>query len=335
VAFQVSSRFIPDWPSAEDGIVRLVPPQREATFGRSPCEGVWSAFTKNHFAALQADGDWYGSAGWGGDLRYFNEMAEIGIPAAYCREGARAAALSGDGCLDFSKGELLKLLSGGLILDIAALGRLHQLGLGEHTGFVVRGAKEKDTIEQFTHDPINGRFAGWHRDCRPSFYPESAARIEPMFPQARPLSEIADFTPKSFGPTSGVFENRLGGRVAVFGYYPWRSLESLAKTSQLKAVCRWLSRDTLPVYVSSYVKMAVWCRRDHDRRPAFLLLNASADPLSNISLHVRDAGRLEVADATGHTEPLQKTGSDGPYGVFRVPAMEPWAPALVSVPKGS
>ena len=74
-----------------------------------------------------------------------------------------------------------------------------------------------------------------------------------------------------------------------------RSLESLAKTSQLKAVARWLSRDTLPAYVSSYVKAAVWCRRDQHRRPAFLLLNASADPLAEIALCVRDADRLEAS----------------------------------------
>ena len=90
------------------------------------------------------------------------------------------------------------------------------------------------------------RFAGWHRDCRPSFNPEPAAwLIEPTSPQARPLSEIVDFTPKSFGPTSGVFENRLGGRVAVFGYYPWRFLQSLAKTSQLKA-----ERDTCKLFAN-------------------------------------------------------------------------------------
>ena len=74
-----------------------------AAFDRSPCEGVWSAFTRDHFAILQADGDWFASPSWGGDLRYFNEMAEIGIPAAYGREGARVAALSSEGCLDFSR----------------------------------------------------------------------------------------------------------------------------------------------------------------------------------------------------------------------------------------
>lgn len=36
-----------------------------ATFGRSPCDGAWSAFTREHFAALQADGDWFAAPTWG------------------------------------------------------------------------------------------------------------------------------------------------------------------------------------------------------------------------------------------------------------------------------
>ena len=301
-----------------------------ATFGRSPCEGVWTAFTRDHFAALQPDGDWFTSPCWGGDMHYCNETAEIGIPLAYSREGARVAALSGDGCLDFSKEDLLTLLAGGLILDVPALARLHELGLGEHAGFAVRGRKEKDTIERFTSDPINARFAGWHRDCRPSFYPEAAWLIEPISPHARPLSEIIDFTPKSFGPASGVFQNRLGGRVAVFGYYPWRSLQSLAKTSQRKSVCRWLSRDKVPAYISSYTKAAIWCRRNRQGRPSILLLNASADALASVSLHCRDADRLDVTRIVGQTEELPKTGTDGPYSIFRIPGIGPWEPVLLT-----
>ena len=299
------------------------------TFGRSPCKGVWTAFTRDHFAALQADGDWFAASPWGGDLHYLNELAEIGLPCGYSRKGACVAALSGDGCLDFSREDLLKLLSGGLLLDVPALARFHELGLGEHTGFAVIGTKDKDTIEQFTCDRLNGRFAGWHRDCRPSFYPEPAWRIKPLAPHARALSEIVDFSPKSFGPASGVFENRLGGRVAVFGYYPWRSLEALAKTAQLKAVCRWLSRDTLPAYVNSYAKMALWCRRDSQGRPAFLLLNASADPLKSVSLYVRGVQRLEAVRLTGRAE-FQRTGTDGPYGEFVLNGVAPWEPVLLT-----
>jgi hypothetical protein len=304
-----------------------------AAFGRSPSEGIWTAFTRDHFATFQADGDWFAPPKVrGSDLQYINELAEIGLPLAYSRQGSRLAALSGDGCLDFTKAELLELLSRGLLLDGAALARLYELGLGEHAGFAVRGMKEKDTIERFTDDVLNGRFAGRCRDCRPSFYPEPAWLIEPRSPAARVLAEIIDFAPASFGPTSGVFENRLGGRVAVFGYYPWRSLQSPAKTSQLKAVCRWLSRDTLPACVTSYAKVAVWCRRDPRGRQAILLLNASLDPLPSVDLILQDAGPLELTRAGGQTEELRMTGMDGPYTRFATPNVGPWETVLLTGP---
>lgn len=301
-----------------------------ATFGRTACAGVWPAFTRDHFAALEADGDWFAANAWGGDLPGFNELAEIGIPAAYGREGARVAAFSGDGILDFSERELLELLAGGLILDVPALARLHDMGLGRHAGFAVRGRKDKDTIERFSGDSLNGRFAGWRRDCRPSFYPGPARLIEPLSPQARPLAEIVDFAGQTFGPCSGVFENDIGGRVAVFGYYPWRALQSLAKASQLKAVCRWLSRDTLPASIESYVKAALWCRQDVNGRPALLLLNASVDSLVDVCLHVRDADRLELTRFDGQVETLAQSGRSEPYAAFTVHRLGPWEPVLLT-----
>jgi hypothetical protein len=45
-----------------------------------------------------------------------------------------SAAVKG-GCLEFSTEELLTLLTGGLILDVPALARLHELGLGDHAGW--------------------------------------------------------------------------------------------------------------------------------------------------------------------------------------------------------
>lgn len=301
-----------------------------ATFGRTACTGVWPAFTRDHFAVLEADGDWFAAPAWGGDLRGFAELAEIGLPTAYGRKGARVAAFSGDGILDFSERELLELLAGGLILDVPALARLHELGLGRHAGFAVRGRKDKDTIERFSRDPLNGRFAGWHRDCRPSFYPGPARLIEPLSPQARPLAELVDFAGQTSGPCSGVFENDLGGRVAVFGYYPWRALQSLAKASQLKAVCRWLSRDTLPAFVDSYVKAALWCRQDANGRPAMLLLNASLDSLVDVCVHVLDADRLELTRFNGQVETRPPSGRSGPYAAFTIPGLGPWEPVLLT-----
>ena len=113
----------------------------------------------------------------------------------------------------------MKALSGGVMVDGPGLAELQELGLGEYAGFQVSGKRELDMFEAFTQDPINGRFAGWWRDCHPTFFPDPAYLVQPLA-GARVLAEIVDFEGVSSGPCAGVFENSLGGRVAVMGYYP-------------------------------------------------------------------------------------------------------------------
>jgi hypothetical protein len=302
------------------------------TFGRTPCTGLWTAFSVDHFAALNADGDWFASPSWGSSFDALNDVAEIGLPLAYAPEGARVAVLHGESCVQFPREELIRILSGGVLMDGAALALLNELGLAEYTGFAVAGVRDRDTLEQFTSDPINGRFGGWGRDCRPSFWPTPAYLLKPLTPQSRPLADLIDFTPTNHGPVAGAFENALGGRVAIQGYYPWTYLKSLAKTSQMKQLCRWLSKDTLPAYVSSYHKAAVWCRRDPKKRPAFLLLNAATDATQRLTLHVKgDVKALRLTRANMAVKTVARRRQEGPYAVFALPRLAPWEPVLLTV----
>ena len=311
---------------------RMFYEQAASVFGGSPCEGLWTAFTTDHFAALNADGDWATAATWGGHFGRYNELAEIGLPFAYSQEGASLSWLSAEACLESSKDQLLAALAGGVLLDGPGLARLNELGFTEHTGFAVRATKEVDTIERLTDDPINGEFVGWHRDCRPSFWPSTTFILEPQRAECRVLSEVIDFTPTSSGPCSGIFENALGGRVAVLGYYPTQSIQSLAKSSQLKSLCRWLSKDGLPAYVSSYHKVALWCRREENGRPALLLLNASLDAADDVELAVRSGGEPLLVDLPGgRGQAVGPVRQDGVYSFYEVGPLAPWKPALVRI----
>lgn len=301
------------------------------TFGRRPCEGVWQILTKDHFAAENVDGDWRHANSWGSSLHRVGEIAEIGIPMAYQREGAVVNIISGDQCLAFSRPELENFLSGAVLMDGQALVRLNELGLGELTGFSVREKLEKDTIEKFTNDPINEGFAGEERDCRPSFWQETAFLLKPAAAAGRILSDIVDFGPRSHGPTSGVFENKLGGRVAVLGYYPWRMIQTRAKVIQMRRLVRWLSRDKLPAYVDSWHKAVVWHRRDAQGRRALLVLNTSLDPTEGI--RVRVLGKQEspmMARAEARGSKVDITDFDGVYSTVVLPPLSPWEPVLVA-----
>jgi hypothetical protein len=291
-----------------------------AAVGRRPAEGVWPAFT--------ADKTW--AAGDADTLSCLTELAEIGLPPAYSRGNAKVHLLSGDAVHAFSRAELEALLSTAVLLDGPALQQLQALGLGDLVGFEIAGSRDRDTIERFTADPLNGSHADWWRDCRPSFGSTRAFILRATNPRSRSLAELIDFQEQSSGPVMGVSENRLGGRVAVLGYYPWTSLQNLSKSTQLKRVVRWLSQDTLPGYVASFHKLALWIRHTDDGRPTVVLVNISADAVENATLMLRtSAVGATLTDMRCREIPLPATERDGVYARFVLPRLAPWEAALV------
>ena len=290
--------------------------------GRSPCEGLWPASNALLWAAQISPGST-------DPLTCLTELAEIGLPPAYSRAGAKVHLLAGDAVLAFTREQLENLFSEAVIVDGAALRHLQDLGLAELTGFAVAETRERDTIERFTSDPINGSHAGWWRDSRPAFWGGKAFVLRPLSDKSRPLSELIDFGGKVSGPVSGIYENRIGGRVAVMGYSPWTWLQNLSKSTQVKSLCRWLSRDTLPAYVSSFHKIALWCRRDGAGQLVIPLINASLDAVSGVRLHVRDASSFQLVRLDGRAENVAPVGRDGDYTVLEMPPLAPWEIVLL------
>ena len=285
--------------------------------GRSSSEGLWPAMTPDIWAAGIGKGN-------ADPLPCLSELAEIGLPPAYSQAGAKVHLLSGDAVHSFKRSELEKIFAGAVLVDGPALRHLKELGLSELVGFEVAGTRDRDTIERFTDDPLNGVHVGWWRDCRPSFWRTDAFVLRPLNGQARPLAELIDFNRTVAGPVMGVFENRLGGRGAVAGYYPWTSLQNLSKSMQMKTLCRWLSRDRMPAYVSSFNKVALWCRHDADGQLIIPLSNASLDAVSGVRLHVLDNRQFRMMHIDGREENVNSSARDGVYTVLELPKLGPW-----------
>jgi hypothetical protein len=304
--------------------------QAAATFGRRKNLGFWTGFTRDQAAAINPRDDWFKSYLYNADFLKFNELTETGLPMTYSPEGAALTLLNGTSVLSLPREALMKALSAGVLMDGSALSELEAIGLGEYTGFKVLGTRELNTIEQFTHDTLNGRFGGYKRDCRPAFNPELTYLLEPL-PGARLLSEVFDFNKTNLGVSSGVFENSLGGRIAVMGYFPWNLIQSLPKSSQLKALFRWLSRDTFPAFINSYSSAALWLRPDTQGRLAMMLLNSSLDPSASMDLLALTGGiNLTVMHMDGSEQALSSAGKDGPYDHYSVPALKAWEMVLIT-----
>jgi len=127
------------------------------------------------------------------------------------------------------------------------------------------------------------------------------------------------------------FVNELGGRVVVMGYYPWSQMHHLAKSSQMKAVCAWLSRERLPVVLETFSRVHLWARQPAPGNLACVLLNASLDPARRPSLRLASNFRkVTWHGMDGRSRVLRPAAISG-TGACRVevPTLAPWSVSLV------
>ncbi|MBI5093514.1 MAG: hypothetical protein HZB26_13865 [Candidatus Hydrogenedentes bacterium] len=298
--------------------------------GRAPCVGIHAGWVKDSYAAQNPDGPWFGGPATPSQC---NEIWATGLPAAYSAAQACVTAWSGDQVLAFTKDEIGAALAHGVYLDGPALTRLNELGYGELTGFTISETRDVDCIEQLTDHPLNGAFAGRRRDGRQSFWKCPTHCFRHTADGAQTLARVIDYTSRETWPCClGVFENPRGGRVCVAGYYPWDQLQTQSKSSQMKAIMRWLSKDTLPAYVGSYHRVNLWVRRLNEQALAIAYLNSSLDPARDIEMLVHtESSAVLVTDMRGAETQVKSSGADGPYRRFVLPNVAPWEMALAVV----
>ena len=301
--------------------------------GRSRPIGVFTAWNKDQAAA----GDLVNNPNWGvAHVNLGSQVLEMGLPAAYHPSGAAVTLLFAQSVAAMAPDEIKRALAGAVYTDVETLNALNRMGYQELTGMSAEQPHPVDCIEEFTAHPLNGDFAKRQRDCRQSFYRVSGYVgyvLKPHDPKVETLSRLVDYGAKEVSPSSlAIFENKLGGRICVSGYYPWDHLHSLSKSAQMKAVMRWLSRDRLPAYVASYHKVNLWAREPQNGHAAFALLNASIDAASGLELAINTkADRVRVFDMQAKERMVRATRTDGPYRRFGLPTVEPWSMRLVVV----
>jgi hypothetical protein len=233
-------------------------------------------------------------------------LGEIGIPICYDFAGRTATALSRTAPLAFTREQLREIFSGGVLMDVEAWQTMERLGLAGWTGVRAVKGYDVDVHEELSNHPLNGRFAGWSRDCRQSFWKERAWALEPASEKTTALALLRDYGEKELGTGMTAFENELGGRVVVMGLHPWTQVHSLAKSSQMKAIVEWASNGRVPAMVESYSRISMWCRSTTSGKRAIVLLNTSLDPAEPVELRVKAPGKAYVLHSmSGPSSPIK------------------------------
>ncbi|MBX3257792.1 MAG: hypothetical protein KF862_26925 [Chitinophagaceae bacterium] len=298
-----------------------------AELGDKPLDGASVVWDRSSFITVRLQEDWPGSA----NPVIRPEQYDIGIPACYNYGNATITMLTGNNIYTLNDSAIRKLLSGAVYMDVPALEQLNKLGYGALTGFEVSDTSMRDRIEQFTHHSINMSFAGRKRDNRQSFYREAAYGLRPVQPGAETLAYLVDYSgKKQASATMGLFENTLGGRICVAGYYPWSYMGSQSKSAQIKNIFRWLGRDRLPGYIASFHKANCWIRNTGKGKVAMAVTNSSFDPALELTVMLRsDSDIALLYDMNGEAVKVKASGSDGVYRKFVVPKIAPWEMVLI------
>ena len=149
---------------------------------------------------------------------------------------------------------------------------------------------------------------------------------------AEPLTELFSITGERCGVGSCVYENHLGGRVAVCSYFPWRFTSTPGKADTFHELVNYLTKGQFPIMVSGgpHVMPILRTRNDGDGFTV-MLLNTSFD--STQPLKVRLNGRsqnLYVYDTYGTLLPIKPgtTYSDG-FTTISLPALSGWNALLL------
>ena len=280
------------------------------TFGRTPPVGVWPGWTRDLWAVAGDPGN------------YAKELWELGLPAAYAPENACVTLLSGSAVQAMPAGLIEKILSGGVYMDAAALNNLNEMGYGELTGFALKGYLDKDCIEVFD---------GVQRNCYQAFTKGDAAVIAPTNPKCEILSHMQDYSGNIQSACSwGTFENALGGRICVAGYYPWTYIQNRPKMRQIVRLFRWLSGNTLPSLPGSYCRLHNWSRRLENGGVAAALIDGSLDTLRDTEILLQTEAENCIAyDMNCKRMDCTFAGRRDGYNAFRIPVIQPWQMVLV------
>lgn len=308
----------------------------EKLSGSSPC-GIHANWDKYIAASVPSENFWEKEISFSEQVAesstsYNYELLSIGLPEAFNKQYAKVFTVNGENLSVMERNDIISLLSGGVYMDVSALEYLNANGFEEYTGFRVEKKFEVDAIEEYTDALINNGIFGGKRNGRQEFNPGDAYSLVSVSDDVQILSKLVDYHGNVIGECcTGLYENSLGGRICVSGYYPYNSLNNYFKSTQLKKIFRWLSRDGLPAYVESETKIRN-LSYEKEGRVLVSLFNYTNDSQKNVCICIKtDSDEAIVYYSNCVPQKICASAADGGYKKFVVDEIPPFEILLAEV----
>lgn len=240
-------------------------------------------------------------------------------------ENSVITVLSQDMVLCMDEDQLNEVFSKGVLLDGKAAELLVKRGYGDLIGCKRTTYMLTSVEERYLEHELNGSASGTIRYMYGAEYYSFTLKDG-----AQALGAAESVKGAQLGVSSYVYENELGGRVAVFGYMPWEYFDTWQRLEQTQNVCDWLAKDQLPVKVMNDDHIVSLIKQPDDRSEFMLMLiNAYLDDTAD-TLTVRILGEYEGSlayyneDGERTSIPAENiTVADG-YTTVQLPALTGW-----------
>lgn len=286
--------------------------------------GLWPAACSKMMPYKTVDGK-----GWfSGDEQYNfhkpNHLMTIGVPFSPSPDAACGVLLSGRAAEAFTVEELRQMLSEAVYMDNAALQVLWEKGLGELTGVKPVEPLSVSYCEKFTDHELNGAYKNDGRHLG-FMSKQEACTLVPVKDGVGVLSHLEHSGKENKKCCFTVYENELGGRIAVSSFEAWERLGTFPKRNQLLNVLDWITRGMLPIFIEETVKVAPFIRRSADGKKVLLVLfNTAFDKVENIKIRLSSGhDRVWLLSAEGKKE--LKSVRQGAETVLEVPVIGAWS----------
>ena len=207
-------------------------------------------------------------------------------------EKSPVTILAGDSVYSFPEEEIRKDLSGNLILDAAAAKGLIKRGFGEFIGAEISDMDTHFGAEYYTDETFCGAYTGLYQPLQ-DVPLEDVMKISAISPGAKAISWITDHNKKNVAPAMVLFENKLGGKIAVMTYrigpgtIDLPHLICYQKQAMLRNILNWMDPRALPFYVED--PSCFYVQYFDDGETVFAgFCNASYDVSNEATLYFED-----------------------------------------------
>jgi len=249
------------------------------------------------YADLSADGHAWRKA-----------LEPLGFPVTF--DISSVVALSGQVIRALSKDQIVSILSAGALIDLSALRCLEEMGHGDLLGVSIKREFHKCDEPIAAEEYHNSDFGGSEKTYLTLTLPDlggdaKMAELE-LSPHAQMVSRMVDPDTNILYPFLTLFENSLGGRVAVFPidieYCAGAAFLNPYRKAQFDNVLTWLSRGRVPMQVSGGAYPLPF-RIDHGDYSVVGAFNLTLDDWPKVSFRLYAGGkmpsRIEYLDVVG------------------------------------